>query len=83
VSNQDKADAYRARMAEPPKPLVIVVPVTVTVNLADYALNYGHSDDVAEYTAETVRAAAAEQFDRLGWGTVTTEDPTTDPRSQA
>jgi hypothetical protein len=68
MSNQDDTN----------QPLVVVVPVTVTVDPKAYELNYGQSDDIVGYTSETVRAAAAEQLNRLGWGTVTTEDdPTT------
>jgi hypothetical protein len=48
----------------------VVVPVTVLVDEADYALAYGDVDDLEQYTAETVRAAATRQLDLLGWGQV-------------
>lgn len=50
--------------------LTLVVPVTVTVNRADYELNYGRSDDIPKYTAETIRDAVAERFKLLEWATV-------------
>jgi hypothetical protein len=44
--------------------------VDVLVAEADYISNYGQSDDIDDYTGQVVRAAAAEQFERFGWGAV-------------
>jgi hypothetical protein len=59
----------------------LVIPVTVTVDAAAYALDYGRSDDYAEFAAEIVRDAANERFKLLGWATVDTIVSAADPRS--
>ncbi len=44
--------------------------VDVDVDVDAYALNYGRTDDYTGYTADLVKASAAQRFEALGWGTV-------------
>ncbi|MDP9792596.1 hypothetical protein J2S43_001108 [Catenuloplanes nepalensis] len=51
----------------------VVVRVAVLVDEAAYQCAYGDLDDVAAFTAETIRAVAKRRMDLLGWGQV--QDP--------
>jgi hypothetical protein len=53
-----------------PNSRTVVVPVIVLVDDADYTAAFGDLEDLEEYTAETVRAAAKRQMDVQGWGQV-------------
>jgi hypothetical protein len=53
----------------------VMVPVVVLVDEADYATAYGDLEDLEQYTEETVRAAAKQQLDLLGWGQVQHPQP--------
>jgi hypothetical protein len=72
---QDLAGQPSCALDPAPHPTTVVVPVTVLVDEADYALAYGDLDDLEQYTAETVRAAATRQMDLLGWGQVQDQEP--------
>jgi hypothetical protein len=72
---QDPAGQPSGPLDPASHPRTVVVPVTVLVNEADYALAYGDVDDLEQYTAETVRAAATRQMDLQGWGQVQYPEP--------
>lgn len=64
-----------------PNQRTLVIPITVTVNVEAYELNYGNTADLEAFTAEIARDAANERFMLLDWATVDTEPSPNDPRS--
>ena len=58
----------------------VVVRVAVLIDEDEYRLAYGDLDDVAAFTAETIRAVAKRRMDVLRWGRVEYPD---EPRPTA